>query len=359
MRLGQIADQLGARLEGDASLEISRVANLKTAGEGEISFLSDPRYRDVLSGSRASAVIVAEQALPHVRQGASALVVPDAYVGFARVAQLLDTTPRIAAVGVHPSAVVEEGASLGQEVAVGPLAHIAPGAVIGDGAQIGAGVDIGPGARIGAGTRIYPGARIYHHVVIGERCLIQSNAVIGSDGFGYANERGQWIKIPQVGTVRIGDMVEIGASTCIDRGALDDTVIEGNVIIDNLCQIAHNVRIGTGTAIAGCATFAGSVTVGRYCIIGGKTAFNGHITICDQAEISGGTQVQSSIKEKGRYSSAAPLMPHRAWCFASVRYTHLGQMYEQIRAMEREIKALKASLGATPASASKGDHQRD
>lgn len=341
MKLGVIAEKIQARLNGDADTEITSVANLKTATEGQISFLSDSKYRQALDGSAASAVIVREQDVPHVK-GAS-LVMDDPYVGFAKVAQLLDDTPRIAT-GIDKSAVVEEGAVLGKNVSLGPFVHIQKGAVIGDDVQIGASCSVGVRSKIGSGTRLYPNVTVYHDVEIGSNCLVQSGTVIGSDGFGYANEKGKWLKIPQHGRVLIGSFVEIGANTCIDRGAIDDTVIEDNVIIDNLCQIAHNVKIGTGTAIAGGAVFAGSVTVGKYCIIGGTSVFNGHISICDHVTISGSCILLRSIEEPGVYSSAFPAQTQKEWRLTASRVLHINEMYHKVKGLEREVQDLKGRL---------------
>ncbi len=344
MQLSAIAAQIGARLEGDGTVEIHRIANLKTAGSGEISFLSDPRYRSVLTASQASAVIVRADDLPHVG-GKAALVLPDPYVGFAKTAQLLDNTPRIAD-GIHPTAVIDPAAVLGADVSVGANAVIGPEAEIGAYAQIGAGCVIGPRAQIGEYTKLYPNVSVYHDVFIGAHCLVQSGTVIGSDGFGYANEKGRWLKIPQTGHVRIGSFVEIGACTCIDRGALDDTVIEDNVIIDNLCQIAHNVKIGTGTAVAGGTTFAGSVKIGRYCIIGGTSVFNGHIEIADQVTISGMCMVMRSIDKPGIYSSGIPAQSNKEWRLTASRVLHINEMYHKVNELERRLAALEGQKQA-------------
>ncbi len=341
MQLSSMAAQIGAELIGDGSLEISRIANLKTARAGEISFLSDPRYRDVLTQSEASAVIVRAADVPHIGTKA-ALVTPDPYVAFAKIAQLLDTTPPIA-VGIHPTAVVDPSAVLGEDVALGAHVYVGPHAVIGNHVQLGPGVSVGQGAKIGAYTKLYANVSVYHDVTIGEHCLIQSGTVIGGDGFGYANERGRWIKIPQTGHVKIGNFVEIGACTCIDRGALDDTIIEDNVIIDNLCQIAHNVFIGTGTAVAGGTTFAGSVKIGRYCIIGGTSVFNGHIEICDQVTISGMCMVMRSIDKPGIYSSGIPAQSNKEWRLTASRVLHINEMYHRLADLEKQVHALQAS----------------
>lgn len=337
MLLKDIAAALEAKLVGNGDIEITHVANLKTASANGISFLSDPKYRSVLSESKAGAVIVKEEDVEHAK--CPCLVLKDPYVGFAKVAQLLDTTPAIAT-GVHKTAIVEEGAVVGKNVALGPNVYIQTGAVIGDNVQLGANVVIGKNAKVGNNTKLYPNVSLYHDCQIGSDCLVQSGTVIGGDGFGYANERGQWIKIPQTGRVIIGDHVEIGACTCIDRGAIDDTVIESNVIIDNLCQIAHNVHIGYGTAVAGGTTFAGSVTIGKYCIIGGTSVFNGHITICDGVTISGMCMVMRSIDKPGVYSSGIPAQTNKEWRITAARTLHINEMYHRLSSLEDKVEAL-------------------
>lgn len=341
MLLKELAASLNATYEGDGDLELNKVANLKTAAAGEISFLSDPKYKEVLSETKASCVIVRQEDAFHAP--CAYIVMSDPYVGFARAAQILDTTPPVA-VGVSPLCQIDEGAVIGSNVAIGPFVHIAKGAVIGDNVQIAANCTIGEGAIIGEGTKLYPNVSIYHHVKIGSACLIQSGTVIGSDGFGYANEKGRWLKIPQTGSVTVGNMVEIGACTCIDRGAIDDTVIEDNVIIDNLCQIAHNVHIGFGTAIAGGTVFAGSVKIGKFCIIGGTSVFNGHIEICDQVTISGMCMVMRSIDKKGVYSSGIPAQTNREWRVTASRVLHINDMYRKMQAMEKQIEELELKL---------------
>lgn len=341
MLLKEIASKLDAKLYGDGEVEIRAVANLKTASEGEISFLTDPKYRHLLASSHASAVIVKESDLEHCN--GNVLVMKDPYVGFAKVAQLLDTTPRICS-GIHPTAIVEEGAVLGKNVSLAPHVYVQKGAVIGDNVQLGANVVIGPNVEIGNNTKLYPNVSVYHDCVIGNDCLIQSGTVIGGDGFGYANERGVWIKIPQTGRVVIGSHVEIGACTCIDRGALDDTIIEDNVIIDNLCQIAHNVHIGFGTAVAGGTTFAGSVTIGKYCIIGGTSVFNGHISICDGTTISGMCMVMRSIDKPGIYSSGIPAQTNKEWRLTAARTLHINEMYHKLCNLEEQVASLQNRL---------------
>ena len=341
MLVKDIAAQLNAEFIGDGQVDIVKVANLKTALPGQISFLSDIKYRDVLDETQASCVMVKPEFVEHVK--GTAIVLDDPYFGFAKVAQLLDTTPAIAK-GIHPTAYVAEGVSLGENVALGPHVIIESGDVIGNNVQIGAHCVIGPNAQIGANTKLYPLVSVYHDCVIGANCLIQSGTVIGSDGFGYANNKGQWVKIPQTGRAVIGDFVEIGANTCIDRGALDDTIIESNVIIDNLCQVAHNVKIGYGTAVAGGTTFAGSVTIGKYCIIGGTSVFNGHISVADQVTVSGMCMVMRSITEKGTvYSSGIPAQTNKEWRRTASRVLHINDMYRKLMDLEGQVKALKAA----------------
>ena len=341
MLLSLIAEKLNAKLIGDGSHDIKRVANLKTAQNDELSFLNDPKYRKVLSTTKAGCVIVRPDDAEHA-QG-NVLVMADPYVGFAKVSKLLDTTPEIAC-GIHPTAVVEDGAVLGKNVSLAENVVVQKGAVIGDNVQLGAGVTVGFNAKISSDTKLYPKVTVYHDCIIGEKCLIQANTVIGSDGFGYANERGEWIKIPQQGRVIIGNRVEIGACTCIDRGAIDDTVIEDNVIIDNLCQIAHNVHIGYGTAVAGGTTFAGSVTIGKYCIIGGTSVFNGHITICDGVTVSGMCMVMRSIDKPGVYSSGIPAQTNKEWRLTAARTLHINDMYHKLSELEDKVSALTEQL---------------
>lgn len=333
--LGQLATLLGAELHGDASIEVSRVANLETAGSGEISFLSDSKYQSFLAQTAASAVLVKAADLSVCQT--NALVVKDPYVGFARVAQLLDSTPQ-PALDIHSTAVIAADVQLGQNVAIGPHAVIESGVVLGDGVAIGPGCFVGKNSRLGKGSRLWANVTIYHNVEIGDACLIQSGTVIGADGFGYANERGEWIKIPQVGKVILGNRVEIGASTTIDRGAIDDTIIADNVIIDNQCQIAHNVEIGYGTAIAGGTVIAGSAKIGKYCIIGGAAVINGHIQVCDQATITGMSMVMRSISEPGIYSSGVPAQSNKEWRKMAARVLHIDEMHKRLNQLEKRIE---------------------
>ncbi|MBX9446633.1 UDP-3-O-(3-hydroxymyristoyl)glucosamine N-acyltransferase [Dickeya chrysanthemi] len=335
IRLDALAQQLDAQLHGDGDIVITAVASMHSAQAGQITFLSDSRYREQLGSTQASAVVLTEADLPFCN--IAALVVKNPYLAYARMAQLMDTTPAPAQ-GIAPSAVIAPDARLGDGVSVGANAVIESGVELGDGAVIGAGCFIGKNARIGAGTRLWANVTIYHNVVLGEKCLIQSGAIIGSDGFGYANDRGNWIKIPQLGTVIIGDRVEIGASTTIDRGALDDTIIGDGVIIDNQCQIAHNVVIGDNTAVAGGVIMAGSLKIGRYCMIGGASVINGHMEICDKVTVTGMGMVMRPITEPGVYSSGIPLQPNKVWRKTAALVMNIDEMSKRLKAVERKLE---------------------
>jgi UDP-3-O-[3-hydroxymyristoyl] glucosamine N-acyltransferase len=279
-------------------------------------------------------VLITEADLPFCPT--NALVLKDPYVGFARVAQLLDTTPQ-PATDIHPSAVIAADVQLGERVAIGANAVIESGVVLGDDVRIGPGCFVGKNTRLGARSRLWANVTLYHNITMGSDCLVQSGTVIGADGFGYANERGEWIKIPQLGGVTIGNRVEIGACTTIDRGALEDTRIADNVIIDNQCQIAHNVEIGYGTAVAGSTVMAGSLKVGKYCIIGGAAVFNGHMEICDQATITGMAMVMRPITEPGVYSSGIPLQTNKEWRKTAARVMRIEEMHKRLSKLEKKL----------------------
>lgn len=333
--LKELSLLLDGVIQGDESLVIQSVATLENAHAGQISFLANSKYRAQLEGSQAGAVLLSAKDAQDY-QG-TALIVKDPYVGFARVAQYLDTTPK-AAEGIHPSAYIDASAQLGEGVAIGANAVIGANVILGENVQIGAGCVLGQDVIIGSNTRLWANVTVYHDVHLGQYCIIHSGAVLGSDGFGYANERGQWIKIPQTGGVRIGDRVEIGASSTIDRGALGNTEIHDGVIIDNQVQIAHNDIIGENTAIAGSTTVAGSVTIGKYCIIGGNSAIAGHLSISDGVHVSGGTNITSSIRESGVYSSATVAMDNKLWRRNTVRFRQLDELFQRVKTLEKNFK---------------------
>ena len=334
LTLQQLASVIGAEVVGDDATLITGVATLASAKPGQIAFLANEKYRSQLDSTQASAVIVA----PNVELpvGLAALVTKNPYAGFAKVAQQLDTTPR-AATGIDASAQIATSAQLGKNVAIGPLTIIAEGAVIADNVQIGAGSYIGPNVKIGANSKLWQQVVIYHDCEIGADCLLHSGVVIGADGFGWANEQGKWVKIPQIGRVIIHDRVDIGANTTVDRGALDDTVISSGCIIDNQCQIAHNVFIDEDTAIAGCTVLAGSCRIGKRCLIGGATAINGHIEICDDVQISGFSMVIKAITEPGVYASGIPAAPHREWRRNGARYRQLDDLFQRVKQLEKKL----------------------
>lgn len=328
--LKELAQKLEAKIIGDENKVVERLANLSTAKSDEISFLSDKKMHKYLADSKAGAVIIKEEDVPADKH-TNFLVVKDPYVAFALVAQFFDTTPPCAT-GIHPSASIAPSAVLGNNVSVGANAVIEEGAQIGDEAQIGAGCYIGKNAKIGRGTKLWSNVSIYHDCIVGDYCLFQSGAVIGSDGFGYANNKGTWIKIPQLGRVVIGNHVEIGANTTVDRGAIDDTEIADNVIIDNQVIIAHNDKIGYGTAIAGGAVFAGSVEIGRYCLVGGTSIFNGHLKVCDGVQVLG--QVESDITAPGKYYSFWPAKDARSWMHFLGRVNKIEDFYKRLKQVE-------------------------
>lgn len=332
LTLAELATITGGELHGDADAVVSMVAPMDKAKAGDVTFLSNPKYAKHLGECQATVVMI-KAAQRELCQG-NALVVDDPYVAFAKVAQALDTTPK-AAQGIAPSAVVAADVKLGTNVSIGANAVVESGVELGDNVVIGAGCFIGQNAKLGNNTQLWANVSIYHRVELGSDCLVQSNTVIGSDGFGYANDKGEWVKIPQLGSVRIGNRVEIGSCTTIDRGALDDTIIEDNVIIDNQIQIAHNVKIGYGTAMAGGTVVAGSTTIGKYCIIGGATVINGHIEIVDGVTVTGMGMVMRSIEEKGMYSSGIPLQSNKEWRKTAARVHRIDDMNKRLKAVER------------------------
>lgn len=336
--LRELADILGAELQGDASRRVTGLAGLREATEQDVSFVSDSKYVAQLSVSRAAAVVVRSELADKVPS--NALISDDPYLAFARLSRLFDNRPNVQ-MGVHPSAVVDATASIADDVAIAAHVIIEADAVIGAGVEIGAGSYIGAGARVGKGSRLAPNVTCYHGVQIGERAIIHSGAVIGADGFGFANRKGNWEKIAQLGGVQIGDDVEIGANTTIDRGALQDTVIERGVKIDNQVMVAHNVRIGEDTAIAACVGISGSTEIGRQCMIAGGVGFAGHLKICDRVFITAMSFVTGSIKQPGSYSSGTAMMPTAQWKKSSVRLKQLDELVKQVKQLEKEISQLR------------------
>ncbi|MEH6386883.1 MAG: UDP-3-O-(3-hydroxymyristoyl)glucosamine N-acyltransferase [Pseudomonas profundi] len=335
--LARLAEKLGARLVGNGEKVIHGLATLQDAGPGQLSFLANSRYRKMLGTTGAEAVLLKE--VDAADYAGNALVVDDPYLAYARISHHFDPKPRRAP-GIHPSAFVAEDAQ------VDPGASIGPGAVIDSGAVIGAGVTVealcyvGARSRIGQGGWLGPRVTLYHDVIVGERVSIQGGAVIGSEGFGFANEKGQWQKIAQIGGVVIGDDVEVGANTTIDRGALSSTTIGNGVKLDNQIQIAHNVQIGDHTAIAACVGISGSTRIGKYCTIAGGVGMVGHIEICDNVFISGMTMVTRSVTEPGAYSSGTAIQPAAEWRKCAARFRQLDTMFKRVQQLEKELSAV-------------------
>jgi len=334
--LAEIANKIGATLNGDGDTIIQSLISMNQAqeGKGHITFLSDSSYKSRLAECYADAVILKPDDADAF--SGNKLIMDDPYVGFALVAQLFDTTPAPAQ-GIAPSAVIDPSAHLGENVSIGANAVIESGVILGNDVIIGAGSFIGKNTQIGARSKMWANVSIYHDIVIGTDCLFQANSVIGADGFGYANDKGTWVKIPQLGRVIIGDHVEIGASTTIDRGAIEDTIIASNVIIDNQCQIGHNNQIGEGTALAGASAIAGSTKIGRHCLIGGAACVNGHIEVTDNVVITGMGMVVHSIKEPGMYSSGMPLQRNRQWLKTAARLLKINELHTRLKSVEKTI----------------------
>jgi len=342
-RLGDLVERLGGRLIGNADLTVVGIAPLSDASASHITFLSNPKLRSHAAQTQAACLILSEKdddAIGEDYAGAR-IVTPNPYAYFARAAQYfvaLTAPSRIA--GIHPTAFVDETAQVAASAVIGPHVVISAGAVIADDCVIDAGCVIGRNAHVGAGTHFHPRVSFLDGCHIGARGIIQSGAVIGADGFGFANEGGAWIKIPQTGAVRIGDDVEIGANTSIDRGALADTVIEDGVKLDNQIQIGHNCHIGAHTAMAGCVGVAGSAIIGKYCTFGGAAMVLGHLTIADKVHISSGSLVSRSINEPGQYTGFYPLAKNAEWEKSAVIVRNLSTMREKIRELEKTIKSL-------------------
>ncbi len=335
-RLDEIVARLGGQLEGDGSVVVSQVATLGSARSGQIAFLANPKYRQQLQSTRASAVIVppkfaGDTSLPKI-------IHPNSYAYYARIVGLLnppDARPR----GVHPSAVAESNvpasASIGENVVIGK------GVVIGEHVTLYPGCVVGDGVSIGENSILYPNVVVYRDCVIGKRAIVQSGAVIGSDGFGFAKEGDSWVKIPQIGRVLIGDDVEIGSNTSIDRGALDDTVIGDGVKLDNQIQIAHNVVIGNHTAMAGCVGVAGSTRIGQRCTIGGAGMIVGHLVLADDVHISAGTMVTKSLRQPGQYTSIFPLESHDEWLQNAAQIKRLAKLAERVSELEKKLELME------------------
>jgi UDP-3-O-[3-hydroxymyristoyl] glucosamine N-acyltransferase len=326
--LGEIAVRFGCTLKGDPDVRVTRVATLERADEQSLTFLATARYRRLLSATKAAAVVLDAKFADECP--VAALVSKNPYATYARIATLLHPAPA-AAPGRHASAVIDPSARIDATASIGP--HV----VIGARARIGARCSIGPGCviledvMIGADTRLVASVTLCSSIAIGERCILHPGAVIGADGFGFAPDQGEWVKIPQVGSVQIGNDVEIGAGTTVDRGTINDTVIEDGVKLDNQIQIGHNVRVGAHTAMAAFAGVSGSTTIGKHCMIAGQVGIAGQLTICDNVVITGKSFVHASIRKPGYYSSALPVDDAAQFRKNAARFSRLDQLARQVR----------------------------
>ncbi|AXQ47086.1 UDP-3-O-(3-hydroxymyristoyl)glucosamine N-acyltransferase [Pseudomonas vlassakiae] len=345
MTLGQLAEALGATLKGPEALQITGLATLQEAGPGQLSFLANPQYRKYLDNCQAAAVLL--KAADAEGFAGNALVVADPYLAYARISHLFDPKPKAVA-GIHPSAVVAEDAQVDASASIGPFAVIESGARIGANVSIGAHCFIGARCVVGEGGWLAPRVTLYHDVTIGKRVVIQSGAVIGGEGFGFANEKGIWRKIAQIGGVTIGDDVEIGVNTAVDRGALSDTRIGDGVKLDNQIQIAHNVQIGDHTAMAACVGISGSARIGKHCMLAGGVGLVGHIDICDNVFVSGMTMVTRSITEPGSYSSGTAMQPLADWRKSAARIRQLDDMAKRLQQLEKRVDTVTS--GGQPTS---------
>ncbi len=334
--LGELAAYLELPVgAGDPATVLTGLAPLERASGGHLSFVADKKYLRVLAETSASCVLLKEEWAEH--SPVPVLCAADPYLAYARATRLFDPKP-VSAVGVHPSAVVHETATLAEDVSVGPNACIEAGAELEAGVVIASGVFVGADCRVGARSRIEPNVVLYRGVTLGTDCLVHAATVIGSDGFGFARKPDGWEKIHQIGGVRVGDRVEIGASCAIDRGALDDTVIGDDVIIDNQVHIAHNCEIGARTAIAGCVGIAGSTRIGADCSFAGQVGVSGHVEICDNSHFMGQARVNGSVREPGSYGSGTALEAVASWKRNAVRFTQLDALHRRVAVLERALQ---------------------
>ncbi|MFK7702873.1 UDP-3-O-(3-hydroxymyristoyl)glucosamine N-acyltransferase [Pseudomonas caspiana] len=344
IKLGQLAEFLGATLRGAEDKEITGLATLQEAGPGQVSFLANPQYRKFLVDTQASAVLLKPTDADSYT--GNALLVPDPYLAYARISHLFDPKPKAVA-GIHPTAVVADDAQIDPAASIGAFAVVESGAKIAAGVTVGAQCFIGARCEIGEGGWLAPRVTLYHDVRIGKRVVIQSGAVLGGEGFGFANEKGVWQKIAQIGGVLIGDDVEIGVNTAIDRGALADTRIGNGVKLDNQIQIAHNVQVGDHTAMAACVGISGSTKIGKHCMLAGGVGLVGHIDICDGVFITGMTMVTHSITEPGSYSSGTAMQPAGEWRKSAARIRKLDEMARRLQKLEKIVEGVTSGVNAS------------
>ncbi|KRG63015.1 UDP-3-O-(3-hydroxymyristoyl) glucosamine N-acyltransferase [Stenotrophomonas humi] len=329
----ELADRFGLQVHGDPSVVIHGVATLAHAGPGQLTFLANPRYRAQLADSQASIVVL--RADDAESAPGTALVAKDPYTAFARIGALFETMP-VREPGIHPSAVIDPSAQVAATAHIGAFVSIGARSVIGESCIIGPGSVIGDDCTLDSACELLARVTLVARVKLGKRVRIHPGAVLGGEGFGLAMDGGRWIKVPQLGGVRIGDDCEIGCNSCVDRGALEDTVLDEDVRVDNLVQIAHNVQIGAHSAIAGSTGIAGSAKIGRYCLLGGAVGVVGHLEICDHVVITGKSVVRNSITEPGEYSSGTPLTDNRTWRKNAARFKQLDALARRILAVSKE-----------------------
>ena len=335
-RLEEVARIINSDLEGDPNCLINSIMTLQNAKSGQISFLNNQRYLKYLPQTKASAVILRAEHKSQVPLSCHVLVTSDPYLAFAKIAQLFQSEKSYV-VGIHPTCIIGKNCKIDGSVSIAPFCVLGNNVCLEQGVIIGAGCSIGEDVTIGAKSRLESNVSLYAETIIGERVIIHSGSVIGSDGFGLAKEKENWIKIPQLGRVQVGNDAEIGANVTIDRGALEDTFIDTGVKLDNQIQIGHNVRIGSNTVIAGCTGIAGSTHIGKNCMIGGGVCINGHIEIADNVCITGMSSVVHSIPEAGIYSSTQSVQPQREWHKNSVRFRQLDKMARNLRRIETRL----------------------
>lgn len=340
LTLAELQAHLGGAIRGNPDKAVTGAASLQSAGPNQLSFIAGPKYLPQARVSAAGVLIVPENLEASLQ--ADCLAIANPHTAFARALGLLHPEPRQAA-GIDSSAIVSAHADIGEGASIGPGAVVSEGAVIGAHSVVGAQCHIGRNVRVGKDCLLHPRATVQHGCLLGDRVVLQPGCIIGADGFGLAWEGDHWFKVPQVGRVVLGNDVEVGANTTIDRGALDDTVIEDGVKLDNLIQIAHNCRIGRHTAIAACVGIAGSTRIGAYCQIGGAAMIIGHLDICDRVTVSAGSFVAKDIKTPGVYTSVQPLMAHGDWKKNAAHLRHLDSLSRRIKALEKLLKDQRES----------------
>ena len=331
MKLKELVQHLGGEAIGEVDSPLTGVGTLEAAGVAQITFLANPKYRRMLAATKAGAVIIGEAERDATQK--PRIVTRNPYAYFARVAQLFVPRQEYKP-GVHSSASIDVSARIADSASVAEFVSIGARTSLGENVRIGPGCHIGDDVVIGAGTRLEARVTIYHNCLVGERGILHSGVVIGADGFGFAPDQGQWVKVPQTGRVLIGDDVEVGANTTIDRGAIDDTLIGNGVKLDNQIQIGHNVIIGDHTVMAGCVGIAGSTRIGKHCLLGGGAIVLGHLEVADGCQISAMTLITKSVSQPGTYTSAMPFMPHDEWLKNAAQLRRLAQMADTVRKMK-------------------------